>query len=851
MVFAKMRHHSMVRVYRQTGVLQGSSMNRNWLFSPLRATFLLVFAVMLAAAVGKPLHAQSAGKFYKQGQNAESTESWDVAYEAYQKAFQKNPKDLRYRTAMYRVRGPASGIHLNKGHQLEKAGEDQAAMVEYLRAADIDPSNEAATQAIQALRERQKQAAAKVPPVPPVELARQAAFDSLGGPIELKPMSAEPFTMRATEDTKNIYQSIGRAAGINVLFDPNYTSKRITVDLTNVSYLDALRIVGVQSNTFWRPITANAIFVAENSPTRRRDLDEQAVQTFYLTNAVQQNDLNDTMTTLRNVLGTGVKAYPVNSQNAIIVKGTPDELLLAAKIISDIDKAMPEVVVDIAVMEVSKNWERTLGIQWPGSVGVQLQTPCTSTSTSSACTSSTSTTTTTSTTATGSNLTLNNLANLNSNDFAITMGAATANLLLSDANTKVLDNPRLRSTNMQKATMKIGSRIPIATGTFNTGVSSSVLAGVAQTQFSYIDIGVNVEMTPTIHNDGEVTLKLKIEDQSEGTNVTISGVTEPIIIQKNSEQTIRLREGEVTILGGILEQSDAVSWSGIPGLSSIPVLRYLFGSKDHTIMTDELVFMLVPHIVRGATYSASNMRPVDTGSGASVQLRRLPVDGAAANAAPVVQTGVATEFLSTFKAPSASAAAPMALADMRKSSAGALDAIQTPDGPRSPISQPPTPAAAPPAAPVTPPAGAPGPGVPAPGSTVRFILSNPGPVANGAAFQVPIVISGAADIASVPLKLHYDASKLALVGVAPGDFLNRDNQTVSPTFRDDPAGDITINASRPSGAPGVSGAGVVYVLNFQAKSPGDSTIAITQPIAMNKSQQSVPASGGGVTVTVK
>jgi general secretion pathway protein D len=305
----------------------------------------------------------------------------------------------------------------------------------------------------------------------------------------------------------------------------------------------------------------------------------------------------------------------------------------------------------------------------------------------------------------------------------------------------------------------------------------------------------------------------------------------------------------VSILGGILEQSDATSWSGIPGLSSIPILRYLFGSKDHTIMTDELVFMLVPHIVRAASYSTANMRAIDTGTGTSIQLRRLALDGAAANSAPVTQTGVATTTISSFKAPSASAAAPMALAEMRRGAEGVLNSVQT-QGPTSPVSPLPTASAA---APVTPPASAgPAPGTsPVPGSAVRFILSSPGPVANGAAFQIPVVISGATDIASVPLKLHYDASKLALVGVAPGDFLNRDNQSVSPSFRDDPPGDITINASRAGGAPGVSGAGVVYVLNFQAKSPGDTNVTITQPIAMNKSQQSVPASGGAITITVK
>ena len=352
-----------------------------------------------------------------------------------------------------------------------------------------------------------------------------------------------------------------------------------------------------------------------------------------------------------------------------------------------------------------------------------------------------------------------------------------------------------------------------------------------------------------IHADGDVTLKLKIEDMSEGPLVNEGGgLEQPIFIQKNSEQTIRLREGEVSILGGILENTDTISWSGIPGLSSIPIVRYLFGSKDHTIMSDELVFMLVPHVVRRAETSVSNLRPVDTGTGQSIQLRRLPVDGAAANAAPVAQTGVATtSIVSSFKAPSAAAAAPMAIAELRKSAEGAMNGVQT-QGPTSPVSPPPM---APPTVPMTPPAAAQPAANPAPGSTVRFILSSPGPVTNGATFQIPVVISGATDIAAVPLKLHYDATKLSLVGVAPGDFLNRDNQTVSPTFRDDPTGDITINASRPSSAPGVSGAGVGYVLNFQAKAPGDSTIAITQPVAMNKSQQSVPATGGGVNITVK
>ena len=177
-----------------------------------------------------------------------------------------------------------------------------------------------------------------------------------------------------TEDAKVVYQAIGKAAGINVLFDPDYNSKRIQVDLNNVSLLDALRIVGTMSNTFWRPVTDNTIFVAQNSRAKRPELDEQAVQTFYLANAWQQNDLNDVQTALRNVM-PNAKVYGVQSQNAIVMRGTPDELLLAQQLIDDLDKPRAEVVVDIAVLEVSKNWERTLGISWPSSVGVALCSP--------------------------------------------------------------------------------------------------------------------------------------------------------------------------------------------------------------------------------------------------------------------------------------------------------------------------------------------------------------------------------------------------------------------------------------------------------------------------------------------
>ena len=387
---------------------------------------------------------------FKRGQVAETKEDYDTAYNDYQKALAKAPKDLTYRTALVRVRVSDSAMHMSKGRKLLAGGDEQGALAEFIHASEIDPSNEAA-----------------------------------------KPVSNEPLTLHMTEDTKIIYQAIGRAAGVNILFDPDYTSKRIQVDLNNVSLLDGLRIVGTMSNTYWRPITSNTIFVAANSRAKHTELDEAAVETFYLTNAWQQNDLNDVQTALRNVL-PGAKVYGVASQSAIVMKGTPDELMLAQKLVNDLDKARPEVVVDIAILEVSKNWEQTLGIQWPTSVGIALQAPGTSNTSST-----TSTTGTTGTTGTTTAPSLYDLSHLKATDFAVTVGAATANLLLTDDTTKILQNPRIRATDGQKATMKIGEKIPIATGSYQSGAATAVVSSLVNTQFQYQEVGVKIEMTPT------------------------------------------------------------------------------------------------------------------------------------------------------------------------------------------------------------------------------------------------------------------------------------------------------------------------------------------------------------------
>jgi general secretion pathway protein D len=842
--------------------------------APAAAGLLRVFfpIALFAAIAGSGascarLHAESANSDFRQGQNAEAREDYDAAFEDYQKALAKNPKDARFKIAVARVRVTASSVHVSKGRKLYAAGDIQGALAEFLHAGEIDPSNEAAQQEIARVRQRQGQGPASpeaaIPEAP--EAAEQ--LGEVGAPVELRPVSNEPLTLHMVEDAKTIYQAVGKAAGINVLFDPDYNSKRIQVDLNNVSLMDALRIVGTMSNTFWRPVTSNTIFVAQNTRTKRTELDEQAVQTFYLTNAEQQNDLNDVQTALRNVM-PNAKVFGVAGQNAIVMRGTPDELLLAQQLIDDLDKARGEVVVDIAVLEVSKNWEKTLGILWPSSFGVSLQPNCSSNGTCN--NSSTSSTSTTSTTSSTTSPTLYTLANLNSTNFAVNVGSATLNRLLTDNNTKVLQSPRIRATDAQKATMKIGSRIPIATGSYQTGAATALVSSLVNTQFQYQDVGVNIEMTPNIHFDRDVTLKIKIEVSTESGQETISGVTEPIISQRVVDQVIRLREGEASILGGIQNKSEQNNWSGIPGLSAIPILKYIFGSKDHIIQDDDIVFVVVPHVVRTQQLNQGNLRVIDTGEGQSIDLRHLD-DGNAAAVAPSASLpavrpaaleqqrppATGSTIVTSIPGQGAIEAAPQMLAQLRSDMSsnggpGATAQAATPPASAPPAAPPSPPAVNPATSPVaSPPAAAAPPAATTP-QGASFSLNVPSaPLDPGASFQVPVMLNGAVDVSSIALQLHYDATKLMFVNLSPGDLLTRDGQAAPPIHTDQPVGNLTVGESRPPGTHGVSGSGVVCVLTFQAKAAGPSDLSIARAAVVNSTQQQLQVASAQASVTVK
>jgi general secretion pathway protein D len=774
----------------------------------LAPVLLLVLALALPAAADK---AKSA---YDKGRDAEARQNWEQAYEFYKQAYDLKPKDLRYRAAFTRSRFEAASVHVHRGQILRDNGNLEQALAEFQRAAEIDPSLDIADQEIQRTREMIQKAGTAPPkpgPPPASELGRIAS--EARGPAELKPIENKPITLRMTEDSKKVYTTLGALAGINVLFDPDYVSRRITVDLNNVTLMQALEIVALESKTFWRAVTSNTIFVAADTKAKRTELEQNVVKTFYLSNAYTTTDIQDAVNTLRTVAEI-TRVVPLTAQSALVVRGTPDQVALAEKILNDIDKARPEVLVEVAVMQVTRNKMRDLGIQPPQSGTVQLQQNVQTTTGTSGAAGTTTT----------SPITLNKLANLTSNDFTVTIPSASAQFLFSDSDTKIIQNPQIRALNQQKATLKIGDRVPVATGSFQPGIGGVGINPLVNTQFQYIDVGVNIDITPTVHLNREISLKVAMEVSSVTSHVNIGGIDQPVIGQRRIEHEIRLKEGEVNLIGGIMEQDDVRSLSGWPWLSQIPILKYLFSQETHQKTDNEIVFALIPHIVRGQEISELNQRPLDIGTANAIELRRGDGMAPASTAAPAAQPAAARPAQQPGAAPA-----------------------QAMPGTQQPAPATPAPAVTPPGAQPAQPQGSLG--------TGAAILSFDPPQvtqAAGSTFAVNVSVSGARNLYSVPVQISYDPKLLKLLNVSNGPFLSQDGQPVALVHREDEnTGSVQVSATRPPGASGVSGQGVVFTLTFLAKSAGQSTLNITRAGARDPAMQPVQVTTGQAMVAIK
>lgn len=720
---------------------------------------------------------------YDAGRKAEALQDYDTALVHYERALRVDPSNAEYKLREMHTRFAAGQFHVEQGEKALKTGDLQLALAEFQKAVAIDPSNGAADQE---LKKTMDLLTAKNAAATPKAINPNASEESdlLAAPPELKPVSTELINLKMTNDARVVFETIAKLAGLSVIFDPDFTSRRIAADLPNVTLEQALDAVAFESKAFWKPLTSSVIIVAPDNPQKRRDLEDEEVRTFYLSNTLTPQDLTEVVTGLRQLLDMR-RVQQVNSQNAIVIRDTPDKLLLASKIIRDIDKAKPEVLVHVQVLTASVDRLRDLGIL-PGQSAAVTFTPRTSVQPNGGSTSSGSTTTP------PGQITLDNLRNLSGEDYSVTLPGATANAILTDNKTRIIQDPEVRVSDGEKATLKIGDRVPVATGSFQAGVGvgTSSINPLVNTQFQYIDVGVNIDVTPRVHPDGDVSMKLSIEVSSITGTSNIGGINQPVISQRKIEHDIRLKNGEVSVLGGLIERTQTKNLNGIPGVAQLPLFRYLFADNSNEVKEDEVLIVLTPHVIRLPSITAENLRTLAAGTDTDARVYRDDQEGVTA---PAIPGGPSTSVPTQTAPPT-----------------GAAPAAQLHFDPSSATLK--------------------------PGDTTTLGLA----------------ISNVTDLYSIPLLIHYDPAVIQVEEVRNGGFLSGGTQEIAIVQRiDSQRGEVVVSATRQPNTPGVNGSGTLLGIVVRGVAPGKTALQILQVNAHDSQQRAIPVVSGEGTIQVQ
>ncbi|MEJ2007143.1 MAG: hypothetical protein P8Z30_03150 [Acidobacteriota bacterium] len=589
----------------------------------------LVLAGLMVCAACAP-----GNVYFQKGRKAAYRKDWDTALINFEKAAQTQPENAEFQLQEQHARMEAALFHLERGKQLQRQKRIQDAIGEFQKAVSIDPSNIAAKQELARLLA--KEVAVKQEHEQRLQQALKASErQAEPSAVKLKPLPKEPLAhFRISADSKRVYETLCKLAGLNVAFTSDFQAQPVSMDLNDVTILNALHLLGLQTHTFWRVVTGNTILVVPDNPANRRDYQTEVVRTVYLQNAMKPADRTAITTALKQILGIQ-RIIDNPDANAIIIRDTPQKVQEAANLIQDLDHGKAEIMMDITVLEADADRVRELGL-----------TPATVNPTSGTITNGLQ----------GAAI-FNpdsgaTLAHLSSNDFSLVVPSAVATAILNDSSTRILQNPEVQVTDGNTATLRIGSRIPYATGSFVPSLGGTTTTGttgfsglIANTQFQFQDVGVNVDVTPHLLPDGEIAIHAKIDISSEQPSVEIAGVNQPTFGQRQIEHDIRLEEGQTSVLGGLLQTTDKTTVSGIPGLGSIPGLKYLFSDTRHEKQKTDVLIMLTPRVIRlpgpGVETAAGETpaRPVPKPATPSSAAPAVPTPPAKPNPAPASPQG--------------------------------------------------------------------------------------------------------------------------------------------------------------------------------------------------------------------
>ena len=751
-----------------------------------RATAIGVVALGLSAC--------ATGRAVRSGDAAAKRGDWDTAVAYYRDALGRDPSRIDVKMSLQEAQNAAAAAHLKRARDLEAQDQLSGAAAEYRLVADLDPSNALALSKASEIERKIRDAIEASRPKPQIDQLRQQAAQTSTIP-HLDPRIRVPhFAYHG--DVRTLLTVIGQQTGITVQFEPPvpHTDYEITVDDSSLE--DVLNQVLTANSLTYKVLNSKTIFIYQDQPTSRQKYDDQYAQVFYISNADPQDLFNvlNTLTTGAANTATRPTITLLKGENAIFVRATEPVMRVIAGIIEATDKPKAEVLVDVEILEVDRSRVRQLGLdlsQYALGFTFSPETAAPTTSTATGFPSP----------ATPFNL--NTISQgVATNNFYVTAPSALIRLLEQDNKTRILAKPELRGREGSALTLNLGQSVPIAQTQFQAAGTGGI-ANIPATQITYKDVGVNLSMTPQVTYQDEIILQtLTVENSSIGPDITVGGQATTSFIDRKAAVTMRLRDGESNLLAGLMSDTDTRNYSSLPGLSNIPILRSIFGNGNLNRTQTDIVMIVTPHILRSHELTAADLKPMYIGTGQNLGGGTPPAlisPDVPIQQPPAVAPGVPLASTGSPTAPPAAAATapPPSGTNPRVVPIEAVPSIPAP--------QPPPPAA----------------------QVVVSVPAAPMQV-GGPVYTVPVTITGVQQVGTVTLTLTYNPAVLRAEAVNQGTFMQQGG--VTTTFApkiDAAAGRIDIPISRPAGANGASGTGLLVAISFQAVGAGSSSLAVS------------------------
>jgi general secretion pathway protein D len=749
---------------------------------------------------------------------AEAREDWDEAVVQYMDLVERQPGNVRWRSALLRAKLRASQAHFAAGRRFVEAGVPERALLEFQQAVQLDPTNQYAQVELDKARLAVETALAGTGvPTPTLDELKRQAREAPPQPPMLSPRSRQPISLVFPQPQSlfAIYQALGGAFGINILFDPQLRDQELAIELRDVTAQTALETLMRTAGHFYKVIDEHTILVAQDNPQNRKTYEDLIIQTFFLSNA----EVKDVVQLLRSLIGSRNVA-PNEQLNAVTIRDTVDKVRIAQRLIEGIDKSKSEVVIDVELIQVNTTKLRDIGISLSSNQITQTldlgeDVP----------------------------IRLADLRHLNQNSWSLTIPSLIYDFVKTNSDAQLLAKPQVRITEGEKANLHIGDRVPIPVTSFNTQQTSGGNI-IPITSFQYQDVGIRIDIEPRVHHNKEITLKLKIEvSQITGFQEAGGGQRQPIIGTRTIESTIRLKDGETNFLAGLIRTDETNSETGLPGLSDIPVLRALFGKTTVDIKRTDVMLTLTPHIIRTPDVTPADLAPIWVGTESNLTFRGGSPRIESEAEGPFDQPEESQEILEE-KIRQQIEQLPPGLRQQEVAPPGTLTPATGPSDPfRSSPSQQPTdfkpepppvdvsgdlrPSAAGPGGDeiaTIPTAASYGFGSGAPDVTLALAPSVIS-VRAGDRFDVALEVDARVPVAHLPATLAFDPALLEVVAVEPGDFLG--GAAAADVVADlTTPGEIVLGASRRADRAPVAGRGRLALVTLRALADGRADLVI-------------------------